>query len=154
MLSTFLKSQVKSPGHFIQTCTLDNWLSGLTAKFKERQGYGTVYFLDTFSGFVGYSLHDLIKTEAKWSLQFVFLQPQVYWLGVFFLGSVSKVHYLQLLQNQFEMAKISDGIYSTINVLPYKCCYTWKGFGIFLAILLHSRVFCFYQFNRITTGIF
>lgn len=42
----------------------------------------------------------------------------------FSLGSVCKVHYLQLLQNQFEMAKISDGIYSTINVLPYKCCYT------------------------------
>lgn len=46
------------------------------------------------------------------------------WVSFFFLGSVCKVHYLQLLQNQFEMAKISDGIYSTINVLPYKCCYT------------------------------
>lgn len=86
--------------------------------------------LDVFSGFEGYWLHDLIKTEAKRTLQFVFLQPQVYWLVFcflffsFFLGSVSKVHYLQLLQNQFEMAKISDGIYSTINVLPYKCCYT------------------------------
>jgi len=53
------------------------------------------------------------------------------------------------------MAKISDGIYSTINVLPYKCCYTWKGLRIFFsAILLHSRVFCFYQFNGIITGIF
>lgn len=43
---------------------------------------------------------------------------------LFFFGSVCKVHYLQLLQNQFEMAKISDGIYSIINVLPYQCCYT------------------------------
>lgn len=50
-------------------------------------------------------------------------------LFFFFLGSVCKVHYLQLLQNQFEMAKISDGIYSTINCAAVQVLLHMKGSG-------------------------
>lgn len=45
--------------------------------------------LDMFSGFVGYLLHDLIKTEAKLTLQFVFLQPFLFSFCFFFFFSLA-----------------------------------------------------------------
>lgn len=71
------------------------------------------------SGFVGYWLHHLIKAVTKWTLQCIFSQSHGYWLLLFPLLPPSlylwKVHYLQLLQNQSDLAKIRDGIYSIIN---------------------------------------
>lgn len=80
---SFLKSIAKSTGLFVQKCTFNEWVPSLVAKFKASRTMALDTLLDIFSCFVGYWLHDLIKTVAKWTLQFVFLQPQVYWLLFF-----------------------------------------------------------------------
>lgn len=112
-----------------------------------------------FSCFVGFWLHDLIKAVAKWTLWFVFPQPQVDWLPFFLLLSsplqLWKLHYLQLLQNQSELAKISDGIYSIINALLHKCSYTWKAWECsFEQSFYIAECTIFYQFNGIILSIF
>lgn len=86
------------------------------------------------SCFVGYWLHDLIKSSNWMSLTiciFTAMKSTGYPLLLFSLPCswLWKVHYLQLLQNQSGLAKISDGIYSIINALPHQYSHTWKAWG-------------------------
>lgn len=114
----------------------------------------------TFSCFVGYWLHHLIKAATKWSLCYAFSQPREYWPPLLFFSPpcfwVWKVHYLQLLQNQSGLVKISDGIYSIINVLPHQYSHTWKAWGVlFWTIFLHHGEYLKKnQFHRAILSIY
>lgn len=112
-----------------------------------------------FSCIVGYWLHNLIKAVTKWTLQCIFSQPHGYWLLLFPPLPSSlylwKVHYLQLLQNQSELAKISDGIYSIINAHGTNAVTHERLGNVLLSDPSTFRgVLFFYPFNRITLSIF